>query len=72
MRVEYPIVDGMFSIKCFLDAVDDCYAGYKRKCSELYGLNVSLDDVDYVLFHTPYTALVEKAFGYMVCLLWGL
>lgn len=30
MNSEYPIVDGHYSVKCYLHALDMCYQGYKQ------------------------------------------
>jgi hydroxymethylglutaryl-CoA synthase len=35
MDSEYPIVDGQLSIKCYLNALDNCYQSYKKKFNSL-------------------------------------
>jgi hydroxymethylglutaryl-CoA synthase len=57
LHSEYPIVDGPLSNKCYTSAVDRCYNLYVEKS----GLEV--DQLDYVLFHSPYSKLVQKSFG---------
>ena len=55
--VEFPTVDGPLSNECYLRALDSCYREYRSKASP----NTSLKDYDYVLFHSPYTKLVQKS-----------
>lgn len=33
MMSEYPTVDGKLSIKCYLNALDQCYALFKQKAN---------------------------------------
>ena len=58
---EYPVVDPMLSIQCYLSALDKCYAKYKTKADSKGIGPVSLDSFNGVLFHTPYCKLVQKS-----------
>ncbi|KAM5256015.1 hydroxymethylglutaryl-CoA synthase, mitochondrial isoform 1-T1 [Ctenodactylus gundi] len=63
---EYPLVDGKLSIQCYLRALDRCYAAYRRKIQSQWkqaGINqpFTLDDVQYMIFHTPFCKMVQKS-----------
>jgi len=58
---EYPVVDGKLSIQCYLAAVDTCYQRYADKASEVSGKPFSLQETDFVVFHSPFTKLVTKS-----------
>jgi len=62
---EYPVVDGKLSNDCYLRALDNCYFGYKAKYEKQHhGARLDLDkDVDYALFHSPYSKLVQKSWA---------
>jgi hydroxymethylglutaryl-CoA synthase len=73
---EYPIVDGHFSIQCYLEAVDACYKAYNHReatlKSQLNGngvnghskeLETALDRFDYMCFHAPTCKLVAKSYA---------
>lgn len=66
---EYPLVDGGFSNRCYLEALGSCYRRYlaKRKTREgdMNGQTggTGLDAFDYFLFHAPNCKLVAKAYG---------
>ncbi|KAI9824800.1 MAG: 3-hydroxy-3-methylglutaryl coenzyme A synthase [Thelocarpon impressellum] len=75
---EYPIVDGHFSVKCYTEAVDECYKAYNAREAQLsktQGVNgaatngeaesskVPLDRFDYMLFHAPTCKLVSKSYA---------
>ena len=63
MSSEYPVVDGPLSIKCYFSALDKCYNRYKEKSSksnELKTIN-RVQDFDGILFHCPYSKLVQKS-----------
>ena len=66
MVSEYPVVDGKLSIKCYFTALDKCYQLYKdsfnRKFKSSYS-KPSLEDFDYMIFHTPFCKIVQKSFG---------
>jgi hydroxymethylglutaryl-CoA synthase len=57
---EYPTVSGEYSIQCYLTALEGCYDVYCNKYSKLYGTQFTLDDADYIVFHTPYNKLIQK------------
>ncbi|KAK9668223.1 hypothetical protein RND81_13G042500 [Saponaria officinalis] len=60
---EYPVVDGKLSQTCYLMAVDSCYQLFCRKYEKFEGKQFSLNDADYVVFHSPYNKLVQKSFA---------
>ncbi|EGD96202.1 hydroxymethylglutaryl-CoA synthase [Trichophyton tonsurans CBS 112818] len=66
-KSEYPIVDGHFSNKCYLRALDNCYKRYQaRKSSQLVNGtvgNTPLDSFDHFLFHAPNCKLVAKSYA---------
>ena len=67
LESEYPIVDGHVSNRCFLQALDACFHGYTAKFAAVAGRPFRLEaDADYVLFHTPYSKLVQRAFARLV------
>jgi len=59
LACEYPTVDGLLSIQCYLSSLDRCYQLYCKKA----GGNLTLDHFDYFCFHTPYCKLVQKSFA---------
>ncbi|XP_011309790.1 hydroxymethylglutaryl-CoA synthase 1 [Fopius arisanus] len=63
LRSEYPVVDGKLSIQCYLSALDHCYQNYCHKYHTKIGLQVTLNDFDAVIFHSPYCKLVQKSFA---------
>lgn len=64
MSSEYPIVDGKLSLQCYFRALDQCYRGYKEKGRTLYSNpHFNLDDVDYAIFHTPFSKIAQKSFA---------
>ncbi|KIW08430.1 hydroxymethylglutaryl-CoA synthase [Verruconis gallopava] len=72
---EYPIVDGHFSIKCYTEAVDNCYKAYNTREQQLKNaqtnghanghteLETPLDRFDYMCFHAPTCKLVSKSYA---------
>ncbi|CAH1164653.1 unnamed protein product [Phaedon cochleariae] len=58
---EYPVVDGKLSIQCYLGALDNTYQLYKKNVAKREGGEISLQDFDGVLFHSPYCKLVQKS-----------
>jgi hydroxymethylglutaryl-CoA synthase len=66
MGSEYPLVDGALSNSCYLRALDQCFFTYAERFEKVHGKKLSLDDdVDYALFHSPYTKLVQKSWARM-------
>ncbi|XP_072903874.1 hydroxymethylglutaryl-CoA synthase, cytoplasmic isoform X1 [Hemitrygon akajei] len=66
MVSEYPVVDGKLSIQCYLSALDHCYRFYcnkyqAQKQKEGSDAQFTLQDFDYIVFHTPYCKLVQKS-----------
>ncbi|XP_074317269.1 hydroxymethylglutaryl-CoA synthase-like isoform X2 [Silene latifolia] len=60
---EYPVVDGKLSQTCYLMAVDACYKHFCSKYEKFEGGQFSLNDADYIVFHSPYNKLVQKSFA---------
>lgn len=62
MSSEYPVVDGKLSVRCYLNALDQCYLRYTEKGRTLkHVTNFTLDDIDYAIFHTPFCKIVQKS-----------
>ncbi|XP_017883083.1 hydroxymethylglutaryl-CoA synthase 1 [Ceratina calcarata] len=61
LKSEYPVVDGQLSIRCYLNALDNCYQTYCKKVKNKHNRSTSLDSFDAVLFHSPYCKLVQKS-----------
>ncbi|KAL9242849.1 hypothetical protein vseg_016808 [Gypsophila vaccaria] len=60
---EYPVVDGKLSQTCYLISVDSCYNQFCSKYEKFERKQFSLNDADYVVFHSPYNKLVQKSFA---------
>ncbi|KAF2859869.1 erg13, 3-hydroxy-3-methylglutaryl-CoA (HMG-CoA) synthase [Piedraia hortae CBS 480.64] len=69
---EYPFVDGQYSIRCYTEAVDNCYKAYnarEKKLKQTNGANgvgseeTPLDRFDYMCFHSPTCKLVSKSYA---------
>uniref|UniRef100_A0A8C3YCR5 Hydroxymethylglutaryl-CoA synthase n=1 Tax=Catagonus wagneri TaxID=51154 RepID=A0A8C3YCR5_9CETA len=63
---EYPVVDGKLSIQCYLRALDRCYMLYRQKIEKQWkqaGIDrpFTLDDLQFMIFHTPFCKLVQKS-----------
>ncbi|KAM4873314.1 hydroxymethylglutaryl-CoA synthase, mitochondrial [Thomomys bottae] len=68
LNSEYPLVDGKLSIQCYLRALDRCYAAYRKKIQSQWkqaGVErpFTLDDIQYMIFHTPFCKMVQKSLG---------
>src|SRR5579871_1414388 len=69
---KYPIVDGHFSIRCYIRALDSCYRHYNAKydkCTKATNGTVNgtpkdeptgIDRFGYIAFHTPTCKVVQK------------
>ena len=72
---EYPVVFGHYSMKCYIECVDNCYRSYNAreaqltKLSNSNGINgheeqeVPLDRFDHICFHVPTCKLVSKSYA---------
>ncbi|XP_074858816.1 hydroxymethylglutaryl-CoA synthase, mitochondrial [Carettochelys insculpta] len=65
---EYPVVDGKLSIQCYLQALDQCYSVFRKKIQSQWqkvGVDkpFTLDDFQFMIFHTPFCKLVQKSVG---------
>jgi len=64
---EYPTVDGHLSINVYLNALQQCYTGFKEKCKLRHrGWEPKYHDFDYFCFHTPFSKMVQKSFFNLV------
>lgn len=72
-KVEYPLVNGHESIRCYLSAIDGCYKHFRERLREAdrkangdgpkTGDKDLVDIFDYMAFHTPNCKLVSKSYG---------
>ncbi len=61
---EYPVVDGHFSLACYVKAVDHCYLNYSKKVTKKAQQTVGVfDHFDYNAFHVPTCKLVTKSYA---------
>jgi hydroxymethylglutaryl-CoA synthase len=65
---EYPVVDGHFSLSCYVKAVDYCYKSYSKKAiakglSNSSNGTVGINFFDYNAFHVPTCKLVAKSYA---------
>ncbi|KAK6457383.1 hydroxymethylglutaryl-coenzyme A synthase C terminal-domain-containing protein [Scheffersomyces xylosifermentans] len=61
---EYPVVDGHFSLACYVKAVDQCYKAYSKKITKDASKTVGVyDHFDYNAFHVPTCKLVTKSYA---------
>lgn len=58
---EFPYVDGKLSIKCYLSALDNCYQLFCKKMKKTDPDFRGLLSLDGMLFHSPYSKLVQKS-----------
>lgn len=66
MESEYPLVDGKLSNSCYLRSIDVCLDRYAEKFERSEGRRFDLaKDAQHVVFHLPYTKLVQKSFARM-------
>ncbi|CEJ85955.1 Putative Hydroxymethylglutaryl-synthase [[Torrubiella] hemipterigena] len=75
--VEYPIVNGHESIRCYISALDGCYKNLQERLQQKhdksntstngvkpdYETGRVMDLFDYMAFHTPNCKLVSKSYG---------
>ena len=74
---EYPVVDGHYSVNCYMEAVDACYKDYNAREKRLHaqqtngtnGVNgehseeTPLDRFDHMCFHSPTCKVVAKSYA---------
>lgn len=68
---EYPYVDGHYSVRCYMEAVDACYKAYNAREKQLRATNgetaeserTPLDRFDHIIFHSPTCKLVSKSYA---------
>ncbi|VDP06702.1 unnamed protein product [Soboliphyme baturini] len=61
MSSEFPVIDGKLTIQCYLKALDHCYERYCAKAQKVFGKFTSFLQFDALLFHSPYSKLVQKS-----------
>ncbi|KAJ1679037.1 3-hydroxy-3-methylglutaryl coenzyme A synthase [Spiromyces aspiralis] len=63
---EFPTVDGPLSVVSYNKAVDMAYQKYLEKLEQHDGVEkASIDNIDYLVFHSPYTKQVVKGLARM-------
>lgn len=68
-KTEYPLVDGHYSSRCYLQALDGCYRRYREKKDASENsvdgdvLDMPLDEFDYFVFHAPNCKLIAKSYA---------
>lgn len=64
---EYPVVDGHFSLACYVKALDHCYKNYSKKVAKKNSSDAATvgvyDHFDYNAFHVPTCKLVTKSYA---------
>ena len=80
LESQYPVVDGKLSINCYLKAVEKCYHGYLAKAKHAQSKHMngqssknairpsSMDDIDYMVFHSPVCKLTQKSLARLIFL----
>ncbi|PVV02749.1 hypothetical protein BB560_002791 [Smittium megazygosporum] len=63
---EFPTVDGPLSVVSYIRALDFAYRAYIDKIELAGVVNPSLLSLDYLVFHSPYTKQVVKAFARLI------
>lgn len=68
LKVEYPVVNGHESQRCYVSALDKCYARLRERHEAAGKGGVPqgaglVDLFDYMAFHTPNCKLVSKSYG---------
>lgn len=68
---EYPEVDGPLTQTSYPGTLEKAYDHFRQKESKRLGgqgdmKDVSLDDFDFLVFHSPYGKLVQKGFARLV------
>lgn len=69
---EYPVVDGHYSVTCYMKALDAAYRDYTRREAKILNgaasngteeSKTSLDRFDYLAFHSPTCKQVQKSYA---------
>uniref|UniRef100_A0A0N5BLI3 Hydroxymethylglutaryl-CoA synthase n=1 Tax=Strongyloides papillosus TaxID=174720 RepID=A0A0N5BLI3_STREA len=61
MASDFPVVNSELSLDSYLIAAEKCYRSYCLKYSKLYNKNICLGDFDSIMFHCPFTRMIQKA-----------
>jgi hydroxymethylglutaryl-CoA synthase len=54
-----PIVNGHFSMECYLKSLEKTWFDYKKQTG------LSFEDYDYLVFHTPFSKMAKKAHSHL-------
>jgi hydroxymethylglutaryl-CoA synthase len=60
----FPIVDGKYSIACYLSALEGAVSHFKSNLG--MDREKLLDDVDYLVYHMPFTNMARKAHRHLI------
>uniref|UniRef100_A0A5S6Q4M9 Hydroxymethylglutaryl-CoA synthase n=1 Tax=Trichuris muris TaxID=70415 RepID=A0A5S6Q4M9_TRIMR len=63
---EYPTIDGPLSVLCYFVALDRCYSLFCKKYSSAYAEESNVGIFSGILFHTPYSKLVQKSVARLI------
>ncbi|CDW55993.1 hydroxymethylglutaryl coa synthase 1 [Trichuris trichiura] len=63
---EYPTIDGPLSIQSYFVALDRCYSLFCKKYNNVYAEESNVSSFGGILFHTPYSKLVQKSLARLV------
>lgn len=68
VKVEYPVVNGHESLRCYVSALDKCYERLRARrdsaaSDPVEAVEGIVDLFDYMAFHTPNCKLVGKSYG---------
>jgi len=64
---EYPIVDGQYSLSSYMKALHQSYLAFLAKEQRMHERLFSLwEDIDYIVFHSPFCKMVSKAFARLI------
>ncbi len=59
-----PIVDGKYSIACYLMALEGATSHFRSNCG--IGKGRLLEEIDYLIYHMPYTNMAKKAHRHLI------
>ncbi|KAL0241456.1 hypothetical protein GEMRC1_006691 [Eukaryota sp. GEM-RC1] len=63
---EYPVVNGKTSIDSYLEALSSCWTGFKERFYSRYEEEITMNGIDYFLFHAPFHKMVIKAVNKLI------
>lgn len=67
----YPIVEGKFSLQCYISALDQCYSVYPQKIhaqweKEGHDKDFALNAFSFMIFPSSYCKLAQKSLAQMM------